>query len=164
MAAEYFASLKPSVWTVVVEAESVPKTHVGSGAMRFVTSGGGNEPIGNRIIVVPQDEARAHSRDPKSGFVDYVPVGSIARGEALVKTGGGGRTTPCAFCHGPSYKGLGDWPPLAGRSPIYIVRQLNDMQRGARSGGSTALMKGVVEKLTMDDMIAIAAYLGSLEP
>ncbi|MCC6775072.1 MAG: cytochrome C, partial [Hyphomicrobiales bacterium] len=152
------------VWTVVVEAESVPTTHVGSGAMRFVTSGGGNEAIGDRIIVVPQDEARAHSRDPKSGFVDYVPVGSIARGEALVKMGGGGRTTPCAFCHGASYKGLGDWPPLAGRSPIYIVRQLNDMQRGARSGGSTALMKGVVEKLTMDDMIAIAAYLGSLEP
>jgi len=27
-----------------------------------------------------------------------------------------------------------------------------------------ALMKAVVEKLTVDDMIAIAAYLGSREP
>jgi cytochrome c553 len=163
-AAEYYAALKPSVWTRVLETDTVPKTYVGSGAMRFVTPDGAKEPIGDRIIVVPQDEARAHSRDPKSGFIDYVPMGSIARGEALVKTGAGGKTTPCAMCHGQNYKGLGDWPPLAGRSPIYIVRQLNDMQAGVRSGASMALMKGVVEKLSMDDMIAIAAYLGSLNP
>ena len=163
-AAEYYAALKPSVWTRVLETATVPTTYVGAGAMRFVTPDGAKEPIGDRIIVVPQDEARAHSRDPKSGFIDYVPMGSIARGEALVKTGGGGKTTPCAMCHGQNYKGLGDWPPLAGRSPIYLVRQLNDMQAGVRSGASMALMRGVVEKLSMDDMIAIAAYLGSLNP
>jgi cytochrome c553 len=38
------------------------------------------------------------------------------------------------------------------------------MQNGARSGDSVTLMKGVVERLTLDDMIAIAAYLGSREP
>jgi cytochrome c553 len=38
------------------------------------------------------------------------------------------------------------------------------MQTGARSGISTALMKAVVEKLTAEDMIALAAYLGSREP
>ena len=74
--AEYFASLKANVWTKVIETDTVPQTYVGAGAMRFVTPGGGSEPIGNRIIVVPQDEARAKSRDPRSGFIDYVPVGT----------------------------------------------------------------------------------------
>ena len=165
-AAEYYASVKPGVWTKVVEAATVPKSYVGQGAMRFVTAGAeaGTEPIGNRIIVVPQDEARAHARDPHSGFIDYVPVGSIAKGEALVRTGGG-KTTPCVMCHGLNLKGLGaDWPSIAGRPPTYVVRQLHDMQTGARSGAAMALMKPVVEKLTIDDMIAIAAYLGSREP
>jgi cytochrome c553 len=44
------------------------------------------------------------------------------------------------------------------------VRRLHDMQTGARSGPAVALMKPVVEKLSMDDMIALAAYLGSLTP
>lgn len=163
-ASQYFASLKPGVFTKVIESETVPKSYVGAGGMRFAEPGGEKEPIGNRIIVLPQDEARAKSRDPHSGFIDYVPVGSIAKGEALVKTGGGGKTTPCAMCHGQNFKGLGDWPSIAGRPPTYIVRQLNDMQSGARSGETMALMKGVVEKLTPEDMIAIAAYLGSRDP
>lgn len=165
-AAEYFASLKPGIWTKVIETATVPKTYVGQGAMRFIATGAdaGTEPIGNRIIVVPQDEARAHARDPHSGFIDYVPVGSIARGEALVKTGGGGRTTPCIMCHALNLKGLAEWPSIAGRPPIYIVRQLHDIQSGARSGAGVALMKPVVAKLTIDEMVAIAAYLGSREP
>src|SRR5437899_1808083 len=162
-ASEYFASLKPGVWTKVIETETVPKSYVGQGAMRFAVAGGGMEPIGQRIIVLPQDEMRAHSRDPHSGFIDYVPVGSIAKGEALVATGAG-KTIPCAICHGQNLKGLGELPSIVGRPPTYIVRQLNDMQSGARSGTAMALMKAVVEKLTMDDMIAIAAYLGSREP
>src|SRR5262245_15280489 len=163
-AAEYFAALKPGVWTKVVETDTVPKSYVGPGGMRFASADGVREPIGNRIIVLPQDAERAHRRDPHSGFIDYVPPGSIAKGEALVKTGGGGKTTPCAMCHGMNYKGLGDWPSIAGRPPTYVVRQLNDMQSGARSGNAMTLMRGVVAKLTMDDMIAIAAYLGAREP
>jgi len=163
-ASEYYASLKPTAFNKVVETGTVPKSYVGAGGMRFATPGGAKEPIGNRIIVLPQEEARAHMRDPHSGFIDYVPVGSIAKGEALVKTGGGGKTTPCAMCHGLNYKGLGDWPSITGRPATYIVRQLNDMQSGGRSGATMALMKSTVEKLTMDDMIAIAAYLGSREP
>jgi len=44
------------------------------------------------------------------------------------------------------------------------VRQLNDMQNGVRSGTWVNLMKPVVEKLTLDDMIALAAYIGTLDP
>jgi cytochrome c553 len=163
-AADYFASLKPTAWTKVVEADTVPQTFIGPGAMRFATPGGGTEPIGNRIIVVPQDAARAASRDSRSGFIDYVPVGSIKRGEALVTTGGDGKTIPCAICHGPAFKGLAEIPALAGRSGNYLIRQINDIQTGARSGVEVELMKAVVAKLTADDMVAIAAYLSSREP
>ncbi len=133
-------------------------------AMRFAASEGGTEPVGNRIIVLPQDAARAQSRDPHSGFIDYVPVGSLAKGKALVTGGGSGQTVPCAICHGATLKGLGEVPGIAGRPPIYVVRQLNDMQSGNRSGSLAELMKAVVAKLSIEDMLAIAAYLGSLEP
>ena len=45
-----------------------------------------------------------------------------------------------------------------------LIRQLNDIKSGDRSGGNVELMKAVVTNLTQDDMIAIAAYLGSREP
>jgi cytochrome c553 len=163
-ASEYFASLKPDFWTKVTETDTVPKSYVGPGAMRFAAPEGGTEPIGDRIIVLPQDEARARSRDPRSGFIDYVPTGSIAKGEALVSSGDNGKTIPCVICHGKALRGIGDVPAIAGRPPTYIVRQLNDMKTGARSGISMALMKAVVEQLDVADMIAIAAYVGSREP
>jgi cytochrome c553 len=163
-AAEYFSSIKHVLWTKVIETDTVPKTFIGPGAMRFASPDGGSEPIGNRIITVPQDPARASSRDSHSGFIDYVPTGSIKRGEALVTTGGDGKTVPCGICHGPTLHGLAEIPPLAGRTGIYLVRQLNDMQTGNRTGVHVELMKQVVAKLTAEDMVAIAAYLASREP
>jgi cytochrome c553 len=61
-------------------------------------------------------------------------------------------------------QGLGEVPALAGRHPNYIVRQLWSMQNGERVGVSAALMKAVVEKLSVDDMLAIAAYTASRTP
>jgi len=166
-AADYFSKIKPlKGYVKVVEAAEVPKTYVGAGAMRFVSHGAeaGKEPIGQRIITVPQDEDAAEARNPRVGFIHYVPPGSIKKGEELVKTGGNGKTVPCAVCHGPDLRGLGEVPPIANRDLLYVVRQLNDMQTGARNGTWVALMKPVVEKMTMDDMIAVAAYIGTLEP
>ena len=162
-AADYFASLKPRPWIKVVEADTVPKSFVGPGNKRLLHPDGGTEPLGNRIIEVPDDEEAVVYRDPIAGFVAYVPKGSIAKGEALVKTGGG-KSAPCTMCHGLALKGLGDWPALAGRHPNYIVRQLWNMQNGERVGPSVEMMKPVVEKLTNDDMLAIAAYAASLTP
>jgi len=163
-AAAYFASLTPRAgYTKVVESATAPKSYVGAGAMRFAQKDGGIEPIGNRIIELPQDEAGAEARNPHTGFIAHVPPGSIAKGEALATTGGG-KTIPCGICHGQTLKGIGEVPPIANRSPIYLYRQLNDMQAGMRTGTAMALMKAVVEKLNSDDMIALAAYVGSREP
>ena len=163
-AAEWFAALKPAKWTKVTEAATVPKTIVGQGRMRFLAPGGGTEPIGNRIITVPEDQERARSRDPKSGFVAYVPVGSIARGKALVETGGSGKSVTCSICHGDALKGLGNVPRLAGLHPIYIARQLYLFKDGSRNGIDAQLMKKAVAQLTDDDILALSAYLSSLAP
>lgn len=163
IAADYFAALKPQPWIRVVETETVPKSSV-AGWMLVATEGGGSEPIGQRIIEMPEDLERTELRDARSGFIAYVPPGSIDSGETLVTTGAAGKTTPCGICHGPGLRGLGPVPALAGRSPSYIVRQLYDMKRGVRNGPWAPLMKAVVEKLSDEDMVAIAAYTASLEP
>jgi cytochrome c553 len=92
-----------------------------------------------------------------------VPFGSIVRGKELVMTGAG-KTIPCSVCHGSSLQGLGDIPQLSGRSPISIGRQLYFFQSGDSSGPAATLMKAPVERLTAADILAIAAYIGSLQP
>jgi cytochrome c553 len=148
----------------VVETDTVPKSYIGQGNKRLVHPDGGSEPLGDRIIEVPEDEEVVVYRDPSSGFVAYVPKGSIARGKGLATTGGGGKTIACSICHGQTLRGLGEVPAIAGRHPNYIVRQLWNMQNGERIGTSAALMKQVVDRLSNDDMLAIAAYAASLTP
>jgi cytochrome c553 len=162
--AAYFASLKPRLWIRVVETDTVPATYMNEGRRRYVRPGGKMEPIGSRIIEVPEDPERVTCRDPHAGFVAYVPTGSIAKGEALATTGGGGKTTACIACHGPALAGLGPVPRIAGHSPNYIVRQLAGFQVGARNSDLDQLMKGVVANLTQDDIISLAAYVASRTP
>lgn len=159
-AAEYFASIPRTSWIRVVETATVPKTRA-PGGMFVPLNGTDTEPIADRIIEVPEHPDRTDLRDPRSGFVAYVPVGSLRTGEALVTTGGNGRTIACGVCHGPDLNGLGPVPGIAGRSPSYQARQLFDMKTGTRKGLWTDLMRGVVSKLTPDDLVAITAYTAS---
>lgn len=149
-AAKYFASLKPASFVKVVETDTVPKA-----------PDGGTEPIGKRIVEVPENLKRVETGDSRTPFIAYVPKGSIAKGEALV-TNGDGKTVQCMSCHGAGLHGSGDVPRLAGQSPTYLVRQLYDLQQGKRSG-AIAPMQPVVDALDVDDMIAIAAYAASRE-
>lgn len=162
-AAEYFGSMKWSPWIKVVETETVPKTR-NAGGMYLTLEGDEKEPLGRRIIETPENaEATEVLRNPRSNFIAYVPAGSIRKGEALV-TRGAGKTTQCSVCHGADLTGLGPVPGIAGRSPSYMVRQLYDMQQGARKGLWTDLMKPVVANLSEDDMLDIAAYTSSRHP
>jgi cytochrome c553 len=164
-AAEYFAALKPAVWVKVIETATPPKTFIATaGRHRQLHPDGGTEPIGRRILEIPADPFGTGIRDPHAGFIAYVPPGSIAAGEALVKGGGAGKTVQCAVCHGEALKGLGEVPRLAGLQPLYVARQLFDMRYGSSAGKAAALMKPVVANLSDDDIIAISSYLGSLPP
>jgi len=161
--AEYFGSMPWTPWVKVVETQTVPKTRIAAGLF-LALDGPEKEAIGDRIIEVPVDaEATETLRNPRSGFIAYVPPGSIKKGEALVMNGAG-KTIQCGLCHGVDLKGLGPVPPLAGRSPSYLARQLYDMQTGVRKGSWTELMKPVVEKLSNADMLDIAAYTASRNP
>jgi cytochrome c553 len=161
LAADYFSKLKFAKWIRVVETDMVPKTDIAQRNMLVVVPGA-KEPIGKRILEVPENLERVEARDSKSGFVAYVPKGSVARGKKLVESGAG--AFPCAACHGPTYKGNGSVPALAGRSPSGLVRQLYDFKAGTRNGPGAAMMKPEVVNMTDDMRLDIAAYLASLNP
>ena len=163
-AAAYFSSLKPQALMLVKEGDMAPKLQ-----QRLFfwapTDDGALEPIGKRIVEYPEDHRRFEVlRDARVRFVAHVPAGSIGKGEALVRAPGGKAELTCTTCHGQDLRGVGNIPSIAGRSPSYIVRQLWDMQQGARNGTMTALMKPVLGVLDSSDMLNLAAYLATLRP
>jgi cytochrome c553 len=164
-AARYFSALKNFKWMRVIESPTAPKNFISQGGKRFVDKSGGTVPVGATMIYeIAEDADGALNRDQHAAFIDYVPVGSIRKGEALVAAGGNGKTFQCSICHGPEYKGVGDVPRLAGRSAYTIVRQLKDIQTGARKGTPVALMQPVVKNLSDENIVDIAAYMASREP
>lgn len=161
-AADYFAALKPRAVVKVVETDTIPKVDI----FRWVyipAAGGGTEPLVNRMVELMDDFERFENRDGHVTYAVYVPPGSLARGEALVKNGAGA-AGPCASCHGEGLKGKDAAPPIAGRSPSYAARQLFDMKHGARNGAGMQVMKPVVANMTNEDIIAVTAYLATLAP
>ena len=178
-AADYFSAVTWRPHVTVIETNLVPATRI-QGELFIptankVTEHKLTEPIGNRIIEVPTDvDVNQVLRNSRGTWIAYVPVGAIARGRNLVTTGGSsivnneivlGRATACTTCHGQDLRGMApDIPPLAGRSPSYLAREMFDIQQGTRAGSYPVLplMKKAVENLTAEDIIDITAYLASL--
>jgi cytochrome c553 len=157
-AAEYYAAIPFKPWIKVVESTTAPKTRTNVGLF-LALDGNETEPLGDRIIEVPVSAEMTETyRNPHSSFIAYVPVGSVKKGEALAKSG------QCALCHGADLKGIGPVPPIAGRSPSYMMRQMYDMQQGTRKGLWTGLMKPVVAPLSQDDLLDLVAYVASRTP
>ncbi len=164
-AAKYFGAMRWTPWIEVVETDTVPKTRI-AGGMHLKLEGdeAGTEPLGKRIVESPVNAEHTElKRDPRSGFIAYVPIGSVKRGEELALYGNEG-VTACTVCHGADLNGLAMVPSLRGRSPSYIARQLLDMKLGTRRGEWTPLMMPVVTSLGADDILNLSAYLASLEP
>jgi cytochrome c553 len=162
-AAQYFSHLKFTSHFHVVETDRAPKTRVEEVSLYVKIPGAGSEPIGERIVEVPDDARQWELGNPHTEFTAYVPRGSIARGAKLVTSGDG--AAPCSTCHGSDLRGMqGDGPPLAGRSPSYLARQLYDLEHGTRRGPAVAPMLPEVAHMTAADRIAIVAYLASLRP
>ncbi|MDH2404357.1 c-type cytochrome [Bradyrhizobium sp. SSUT18] len=160
-AADYFASIKPRSNLAVTETDTVPKTHVRDLFLARIDDGE-KEPIGQRIIEIPENVEHFVSRDSRARFIAYVPLGSIEKGRALAASSD--LRVQCAACHGPDLKGTAAAPGIAARSPTYMFRQLYDFRSGARKGANSELMKPVVENLSIGDMIALVAYSASLMP
>lgn len=157
-AANYFSNLNPRNNIKVIETHSVPQTYE-RGWHLTKTNSGIMEPIGARIIEVPEILDDFINRDSHAGFIAYVPKGSIRKGQKISQSNN--RLIACAQCHGKNLRGDKNIPALAGRSPSYIVRQLFDFKTGVRN---SVTMQAIAETLTTEDIIALAAYSASLTP
>ncbi len=162
-AVAYYAGLKLPPRVTVVETDTVPASYVPSW---YYTSkrDGTSEPLAGRIIEMPDDEENFVNRDFHVTFTAYVPRGSVALGESIANEGLGTRIPACVACHGEGLKGIGDIPPLAGRSPSYLVRQLYEFKHGLRDGPMAAPMRATTEEMSLPEMVALAAYAASLKP
>ncbi|MGH2400063.1 MAG: c-type cytochrome, partial [bacterium] len=159
-AAEFFAAQPYPRRLKVVESRTAPKVRLQGGMHMAIPAaeGGGMEPIGDHIVEVPDDNLRSESRDTRMGWTAYVPPGTLNRGKQLATR------QQCGVCHGPNLEGNGPIPALAGRSPSYTMRQLFDMKTGTRRGPWSEVMKPIVNQLSVQDMMALSAYAGSIAP
>ena len=163
--AKYFSQQKLGRRVWVAEAINIPRADPSDWVYKEV---GGTEDLGTRLLEVAPDITRHQYRDDRMQYTAYVPPGALASGKRLATTGkgadGSARTQICATCHLANLRGTDKIPPIAGRSPTYLLRQLLAFENGARTGEAAEQMKATVEKLELEDMIALAAYIGSLYP
>ena len=164
-AAKYFAAIPRSQqkWIRVVETSRAPLSHVGSGGARFFDKGAETMPVAPDMIYEVAEGEEVELRNDHVGFVDYVPVGSLAKGRT-VAMGNKGKMRTCGSCHGDDYKGHDDAPRIAGRSAYYLIRQLADMKAGNRKGEALGKMKEIIGKLSDADILNVAAYMASRNP
>jgi cytochrome c553 len=159
--AKYFAQQKLRRRVYVIESLRIPRAERAAWIYEEV---GGTEDLEDRLLEVTNELTRHERRDDRLTYTAYVPPGSIARGKRLVTTGDGGKTQMCSICHLQNLKGTDKIPPIAGRLPSYLLRQLLAFRNGTRAGEAAAQMTPVVENLTLSEMIDVAAYLASLNP
>ena len=109
--------------------------------------------------------ARHYASQPRpKTTTSAVDPAVIARGKNLAINGAWDRNVPpCFKCH--AVDGLGvppAFPPIAGQHAAYTVSQLQAWKTGARTNDPQKLMKTVAQKLTDDEIHAVADYLATL--
>lgn len=166
--AEFWAAQDGGPVLKVIESDRAPPVRL-RGNLFVKTSDDLTEPLVDRIVEVPEQiPQKIMLDDPRHVHVAYVPLGAIDRGRQLAQTGHrGGPDTPaitlvCTACHGIGLRGQGDVPPLAGRSPSYLARQLHAFRTGDRSGSMAAQMVPVVARLDARDLVDLTAFAASL--
>jgi cytochrome c553 len=162
-AAAYFAHLPRAHWLRVVETSTVPRTIPDKFGWLDPAPGGGSEPIGSRVVELSDDLPQSFLGNDHVVLTDYVPPGALARGRAIVETGGV-NGQPCTACHGATLGGGPTAPPLAGRSAAYLARTVWDIRVGARRGVAVTPMLAPSRALSALDIRDAAAYLASLAP
>ena len=164
-AADYFARIPRAQqqWIRVVETNRAPASHVGAGGARFFDKGAQTVAVAPDMIYEVAESEEVELRNDHVGFVDYVPMGSLAKGH-IVAMGNRGQFRTCGSCHGDDFRGHDDAPRIAGRSAYYLIRQLADMRSGVRKGAALGKMKDVVGKLSDADILNVAAYMASQAP
>ncbi|WP_152208171.1 c-type cytochrome [Marinobacter changyiensis] len=114
------------------------------------------------------DERRAladyYAQIPLPSGVAPTLGGDLDRGQILAEAGDWEQNVPACFqCHGGNGEGVEpSFPGLAGQHPQYTFVQLARWHAGARGNSPQALMDGISQALTPNDMRAVADYLATL--
>lgn len=91
---------------------------------------------------------------------------TLDKGEALYR--GGDKeagASACAACHGPTGRGnpAANYPSIAGQYAVYTAKQLRDYASGTRrSVGPSQAMRDIAQRLTEEDILALASYIQGL--
>ena len=127
---------------LVLAASALPSL-----AQHPTSSAAGNQPAGSQPAPTPATPATPATAVPQTS----VKVDSAA--------GGAKYDAVCASCHGAGgNSGTPANPKLAQQHPEYIVKQLQEFKSGKRP---SPIMQGFAAQLTEQDMVNIAAYLGT---
>jgi len=161
-AAKYFSHAKNRPQFHVIESDSVPRT-IPLNGLYSRAPGTEMEALNGRLIEIADDIRRHEMRDSRAEYTAYVPRGSLARGKAIAQGDVRG-IKGCQSCHGGSLGGRFQVPPISGRPSSYLLRQLLAFKTGARASKEGQPMREEAATLSLDDMIAVAAYATSLKP
>jgi len=171
-AAKYFGGIHPRKQYTVRESEAIPKSYP-AGGLYALRPGNESESLGDRMMEISDDIERHELRDPGETFTVYVRPGTLAKGQRIAVDAPSTSATRCAQCHGDDLRGLTvikagqpgqPAPPIAGRSPFYMLRQLVAFRTKTRNGATSTPMQAVTAALSLDEMIAAVAYVGSRTP
>src|SRR5690606_12554770 len=76
-----------------------------------------------------------------------------------------GGLAACADCHGGLGQGLGPAnPPLAGQPPAYLAEQMRRWKQAGRRNDPRGVMLQISQRLTEDEITALAGYAAGLRP
>jgi cytochrome c553 len=108
-----------------------------------------------------------HSQASTLSDQDIADIAAYFAGKPLVTQGKATATPPpaatlCVSCHGQDGVGIAPtYPSLAGQHPDYLARAIDEYRKGGRKN---PIMKGFAATLKDEDIEAIAAYFGKLQP
>lgn len=90
----------------------------------------------------------------------------IAAGRELYKGGDLQKGIPaCQACHGPTGAGTAGigYPSLGGQYVEYTLAQLKAFKDRTRKNDDKMLMRSIVDKMSDEDMVAVANYIASIK-
>lgn len=86
-------------------------------------------------------------------------------GQKLYRGGNAGTGVPaCAACHGPTGAGIpAQFPRLGGQHADYILAQLKAFRSGDRANDAGKMMRTIANKMSDQEMQAVANYIAGLK-
>ncbi len=89
----------------------------------------------------------------------------LSLGERIFLAGNGETGVPaCTGCHGPNGKGLNlaKYPRVSGQHATYLEQTLKDFRAENRKNDPNGMMRGVADRMTDEEIAAVAKYMEGL--